>query len=423
MKKIGCCILFLSFVLVSCTVSAEVTPRRTTFAEQTAQGTWEVSYLSGSEDGFLKGIWLSQFDLHPILRDGSGQRNREEFCLLAKKVFSNISELGFDTVFLQVRPNGDSFFESELYPVSKYVAGTLGGETSYDPVEILLCAAWEAGLSVHAWINPLRLSTPQEASAVADGFFPYDCYKNKSGAVKLCGDFLYFDPSYEEAVAHICKGADEILKKYAFDGLHIDDYFYPTETELEDESEFLQSGYQNKGDWRRHNIDRLVSSLFEVAHKNGVVFGVSPAGNLYSLSDGWYADVKKWASEEGFADYLIPQLYFGFLNAYCPFRQILKDWESIVTSPSVKLYVGISAAKAAMGARGEKDAFAGTEEGKLEWVQHKNILSRQLSAAKESTTASGICVFCYSSLFDPLSGEPNPETEKELLLFAPLLKE
>ena len=56
---------------------------------------------------------------------------------------------------LQIRPNADSMYPSDYYPASEYVTGDYGNDFSYDPVEILVGLAHNAGLSIHAWINPL----------------------------------------------------------------------------------------------------------------------------------------------------------------------------------------------------------------------------------------------------------------------------
>ena len=47
-------------------------------------------------------------------------------------------------------------------------------------------------------------------------------------------------------------------------------------------------------------------------------------------------------------EYILPQLYFGFENKYCPFDGILSKWENLTRRGSVKLYVGLAASKAAL---------------------------------------------------------------------------
>jgi hypothetical protein len=102
--------------------------------------------MSKEENNFLRGVWLSQFDMQPLYRDGNKQRDSQQFyqtCVTLCKAFKTD---GFNTVFLQLRPNGDSMYESDLFPLSKYVAGQYGGEIEYDPIPLFLVAAKENGI-------------------------------------------------------------------------------------------------------------------------------------------------------------------------------------------------------------------------------------------------------------------------------------
>lgn len=370
----------------------------------------------------IKGIWVSQFDMHPIFRDGSKQRAEEDYRIKIRAMINNLVRDGFDTVFLQVRPNGDSMYESSIYPTSKYIAGVFGGEIDYDAIGIYLETAKASGLSVHAWINPFRLCSEDELLAYGRGIL-YEWYNEGVGKrVERGGDgLLYLDPAYEEATELIVSGAKEILDKYNFDGIHIDDYFYPTEFELDDGNEFKNSSHSDLGDFRRSNIDRTVKALYDTVHGfEAKVFGVSPAGNIYSLASGWYVDIYTWLSNDGFLDYVMPQLYFGFENAICPFEQVLADWVSAVKNDSIALYIGLSAAKCALGSEGEEDTYAG-ENGKFEWRDNKDILARSVNAIAE-TNADGVCVFTYSSFYDPLTGEGNSLTDEERNAFCAAIR-
>ncbi len=370
----------------------------------------------------LKGIWVSQFDMHPIYRDGNKQRSESDYRQKVEMLTDNLIRDGFNTVFLQVRPNGDSMFESEFYPMSKYISGIFGGSIDYDAIDIFLDTAKSKGLSVHAWVNPFRLCKESELISYGKGLF-YEWYSEGIGKrIELGRDgLLYLDPSYEEATELIVNGAREILEKYDFDGIHIDDYFYPTEFEFEDEREFLLSGYSDRGDFRRANIDRTVTALYKAVHEfEGKTFGVSPAGNIYSLRDGWYVDIYKWLDSNGYIDYIMPQLYFGFENATCPFDKVLSDWADSVKNDNIKLYIGLSAAKCELGSKGEADTYAG-EKGKFEWRDNKDILARSFESIIKSN-AKGFCIFTYSSFYDPLSGKENEYTAEERAAFCEAIK-
>ncbi len=368
----------------------------------------------------LKGIWVSQFDMHPILRQGNKQRDISEYKQIIEQMAVNLKRDGFNTIFLQIRPNGDSMYKSEIYPSSKYIAGVYGDEIDYDAIEIFLVIMKNHSLSVHAWINPFRLCKEDELINYGKGIL-FDWYKEGVGKRIELGEkeILYLDPSYNEATDLITDGVEEILKIYDFDGIHLDDYFYPTEFEFDDETEFNLSGVEDKGDFRRANIDRTVKAIYNTVHSFGKIFGISPAGNIYSLSKGWYVDIYKWCSEEGFIDYIMPQLYFGFENKYCPFDKILADWEKAVTCEKINLYVGLSAAKCELGALGNRDEHAGTQ-GEFEWRDNKDILARSLDLINNSRKADGVCIFTYSSFYNPITGENNPTTieEKEAFCIA-----
>lgn len=379
--------------------------------------------LTEETDSYLRAVWLSQFDMQPVYRDGNEQRDEQSFREVVSTILQTLKKDGFNTVFLQLRPNGDSMYESEVYPLSKYVAGVYGGSISYDAVSIFVTAAKEQGISVHGWINPLRLVTPEEMEQIPKGYAVRDWYDADSGQVKLYDGRLYLDPSYDEVRELIAAGVSEILAKYNLDGIHMDDYFYPTTEEAFDEEEFGKSGFKILGDFRRDNINKTVSLLYDTAHTYGKIFGISPAGNLDSLADGYFADAKKWCAEAGYIDYILPQLYFGFENKYCPFDYMVERWAGVVTCESVDLYIGLGASKAVLATQGELDTFAGTAEGKSEWIRNKDILARSLETIYRSMSVGGYCFFSYSYLYDRFTGEITEGIAQEYETFAPLLRE
>ncbi|MBO5870385.1 MAG: family 10 glycosylhydrolase [Clostridia bacterium] len=409
-----CCVL-----LCSCTVREET--KIDTYYEKTYHAlridgfeSYKPQINGGNE---MNAIWVSQFDMQPIYRDGNRQRSESDYREKVKTMIENLTRDGFDTVFLQLRPNGDSMYESEYYPMSKYVAGEYGGEILYDAIKIYLEIAKDANISVHAWINPYRLCSEKELKKYGKGTL----YKWLSEGIgkridKGKDGLLYLDPSYKEATDLIVNGAKEILTKYDFNGIHIDDYFYPTEFEINDKKEFISSGYTDKGDFRRDNVNRTVKALYVATHEfDNKVFGVSPAGNIYSLSNGWYVDIYKWLKSDGYLDYVIPQLYFGFDNATCPFQKVLTDWFDAVENENIKIYIGLSASKCALGSEGVADLYAG-EKGKYEWRDNKDILARSLNAIND-IGADGVCIFAYSSFYNPVTGEGNILTDEERSAF------
>ncbi len=62
------------------------------------------------------------------------------------------------------------------------------------------------------------------------------------------------------------------------------------------------------------NTTKLIEKTYEVVKKKdkNILFGISPEGNIDNNYTSNYIDTKKFASESGYVDYLMPQIYFGF---------------------------------------------------------------------------------------------------------------
>ena len=115
----------------------------------------------------VKAMWLSQFDLNKVYTNGGRQRAEDDFRNRIAGILQNVADNGFNTVIVQVRPNADSFYPSDLYAPSAYVTGSYANDFTYDPFSILIEEARARGLSVHAWINPLRGVTTSELQKMA----------------------------------------------------------------------------------------------------------------------------------------------------------------------------------------------------------------------------------------------------------------
>lgn len=377
------------------------------------------------DTGYLRGIWVSQYDMSSVYVSGGVQRSKSSFTSLVEKIVANIKKDGFNTIFLQVRPFGDSFYPSEYYPLSSFVAGSYGGSVSYDPIEVFIAKARAVGLSVHAWINPMRLMLTNEIAAVADRFLIKKWYREGGDRVVEVSGRLYLNPAYPEARQLIADGVAEILGRYNVDGIHIDDYFYPTKDASFDAASFAKSGYTSLQAFRENNINLMVSGLYNTVHntKKDAVFGVSPAGNFDELRSVYFIDVKKWCSEDGYLDYIIPQLYYGFLHGVCPFDKMVDKWEAVVTNPKVKYYVGLSGGNAYNAYSGTINVWAVTEAGKYEWINHKDVLKRSFEYIFAKEAVDGYCFFCYQYLYSPTTGNATPALAEEYANFTNLLKQ
>ena len=161
----------------------------------------------------------------------------------------------------------------------------------------------------------------------------------------------------------------------------------------------------------------MVQSLYSTvkASNPNAVFGVSVQGSLPNNYNNMYADVKKWCSESGYTDYIMPQIYFGFENSPEPFAECIKEWDNIAASGDIPLIVGVTVSKI-----GYTDKWAG--EGKNEWITDKEILRRQFLESCEQTQYGGIVLFRYGCIYSPAS-DVKQQVDAEISALKAVLKD
>lgn len=324
------------------------------------------------------GLWLPYMDFENYIYNKSEEEYRQE----VKKIISSAKADGINTLYFHVHPNGDAYYKSEIFPKGIYFTG------DYDPLQIMLDEAHGEGISVHAWLNPLRFQTIEQMESLPDDFIVKQWVNNGSPMVKTVNGRYYLNPAYEEVRELVSACAEEILENYSVDGIHIDDYFYPTtDTEFDAEA-FESSGSSDLAQWRTENITKMVKSLYDTVKSSNkrVKFGISPQGNINANYNSQYADVKLWAGSQGYADYIIPQIYFGFKNETCPFETTLHEWEKLTDGSGVSLVIGLAEYKT-----GEEDKWAG-EAGENEWIENPDIISQQIELVK-SSSADGYALY------------------------------
>lgn len=357
-------------------------------------GTNGYSALNYSEQ---KGIWISYLEYSSAMMNKSAKAFRSTI----GEYFDNVKALSFNTVYVQVRAFGDAYYRSELFPTGDRYNGTIGAKLSYDPLEIMIEEAHSRSLSVHAWINPMRLMTDSQLKSISDSYTIKKWYNDS----EKCGKYIvksdgrwYLNPAYSEVEKLISDGISEIVSGYDVDGIQIDDYFYPTTAASFDSAAYNASGTSKSlSSWRTDNINDMVKRMNKTVHSanSSVLFGISPQGSVSNNYDTLYADVKTWCRSSDYCDYILPQVYFGFENAALPYEDTISLWSSMTSSANVKLVIGLAGYKI-----GAADAYAGAD-GKNEWINNSDMLSRQIKAAKKLGNYGGVAIFRYGSVFEP----------------------
>ncbi len=359
---------------------------------ETVAGSYEKNSYSAVNYEEMKGVWISYLEFSTLLKG----KSENEFRSAVKNIYANCSNLGLNTVFVHARAFGDSFYKSSIFPFTKYISGEYGSGVSYDPFEILVDEAHKQGLSIHAWINPLRLCTTADMNSLT-GSYPIkewynDSAKNGTYIVNVNGT-LYLNPAYDETIGLVGDGVREIVSGYDVDGIHIDDYFYPTTEAYFDSKAFSASGSSSLSDFRISNCNKLVKEIYNAVHEcsSTAVFGTSTQGSMSNNINQLYADAEAWC-KGGYVDYFAPQIYYGFENSAQPFRTCTEQWNNLVDGTNVKLAVGLAVYKV-----GVEDKWAGT--GVYEWTNTDTMLKRQIEFARTCKNYGGFALYSYNYLF------------------------
>ena len=356
-----------------------------------------------AEGRAIKGVWVAT--LYSMDYPKTPTQDIKELKADAEKLIKDAKDHGFNTVFLQVRPSGDAFYKSEIYPWSKYLTGELSAspDDGFDPLSYIIKEAHKEGIALHAWINPYRVTASEKDNqeAIEKGIgkdFSHIIVKHSDGK-------LYLNPGEPESIKLVTDGVRELIKNYDIDGIHIDDYFYPG-SDFPDAETFTKYGgaFQNIGDWRRDNTLNLVKEIKETVKEQNpkVIFSVSPSGiwaNKESNKDGsdtsgrqayydYYADTRRWVKEE-LIDMIIPQIYWNIGYSMADFETLVKWWSGEVEGTNVMLCIGQGIYKAAE----ETDKNSA-------WYGEKgfNEISKQLDMIKTLKNCRGFVQYRLGSI-------------------------
>jgi len=132
------------------------------------------------------------------------------------------------------------------------------------------------------------------------------------------------------------------------------------------------------------------------------IVSISPTGNLIYNYGTLFADVALWMAQPGFADWIVPQIYYGFAHERLPFKEILNEWVALPRHEHLILLIGLAAYKA-----GQEDDYAGS--GRDEWRDGGDILAQQMQLLRSTKGVQGFALFSAQILF----GAPFTEIENQ----------
>ncbi|MBR6650368.1 MAG: family 10 glycosylhydrolase [Clostridia bacterium] len=359
----------------------------------------------------INGVWIaSVFNINfPSQADLGKEALKAEI----DEIIQNTKKTGLNAIYFQVRPESDALYKSDIFPPSRYMSSN--DEMTFDALDYIVKRAHKEDIKVHAWINPVRVSSKSSVTieSLADS---NPAKMNPDYVVKYGDGKMYYNLGIPEVRELICEGVAEIVENYEVDGIVFDDYFYPYPSYYEDEetgerkiAEFddrsTYEKYNNKSiditDWRRENVNILVNDVYNVVKSidNECLFGVSPFGiwkNGYgdesgSLSSGiesyysLYCDSVAWING-GYIDYIAPQIYWTDETASAPYDKICDWWADRVSGTKVRLLISHGAY------RYEND-----------WESPSGIMTSQVQYASQKSFYKGSLFYGYKAIADNIN--------------------
>ncbi len=335
-----------------------------------------------------KGVFISYIEYKKYLKDKNELDMKKEI----DKMINTVKDYNINFIILHVKPFSDAIYESKIFPSSSSIVSEEGDKLPFDVLDYFIKKAHKNNIQIHAWINPYRISNYTDTSKIS---ITNPAYKwlNTNNVKVIQDKGIYYNPASSEVQELIISGVAELVENYDIDGIHMDDYFYPDDTiDLENYEQFKNT--ISLSDYRLSNTNKLVKSIYTTIKKikPNVVFGISPEGNIENNYKNNYADVKTWITNEGYIDYIMPQLYYGFSNETQPFIPVINKWKDLITididfMPALALYkVGIV------------DEYA--KSGKEEWINDKDVITKQIKIINNMEKAAGYSLFRYSYLIE-----------------------
>ncbi len=371
MKRIICVISVLMFMLCGCVPTVTEKP--------------SVNEAVAKSD-FSKGVWLSFNEINSFIKSADGFKTSFE------KAIADFKDFGITDLYFHVRSHCDSVVSSDFFPQTE-----TSKALDFDILEYVTDICHKESIKVHAWINPYRVNATTEDTSALDENNTVKKWaeENSLNVIKYNG--IYLNPSSGDARKLVLDGVGEILVNYDVDGIHFDDYFYPTaDPEFDKESfEAYKTDAKNPlplADWRRANVDILIADCKALIGKfnKDITFSISPAASIDKNYNSYFADIGGWV-KNGYIDEIIPQLYFGFNHPDENFRfeKLLKDWKNLCNGSEVVLKIGLAPYKIGYNTVSDGD----------EWEQNDNILARQAKLCLNDSLVSGAVFFSHTHLF------------------------
>ncbi|GAB2808685.1 glycoside hydrolase family 10 protein [Ferruginibacter profundus] len=282
----------------------------------------------------IKGTWITNV-ASDILKS---KKNIVEGIKLCKKN-------GINNIYVVVWNNGVTMYPSKV--VEAYIGVKQSPAfTNRDPLKEIIAEGHKSGIKVHAWFEFGFSYAYNDSNSIWLQKYPGWAGRNNKGELLQKNKFYWWSGINPEVQLFVKKMISEVVNNYAVDGVQGDDRLpaMPAEggydactMQLYAKEHNGQAPPQDAKDsswlqWKADQLSAFGKTIYQTvkAMKPGCI--VSWAPSIYPwCKEQYLQDWPKWL-KEGYADYIIPQLYRYKIEDY---EKVLKELDVLVT-PAMK---------------------------------------------------------------------------------------
>lgn len=281
----------------------------------------------------LRGVWITRFAYNSKAS--------------LEAIIDRAAAARFNAVFVQIRAEGDAYYRSSHEPWSARLSGVLGRDPGWDPLQAAIDRAHLHGMELHAYFNVYSAWNASTPIPTAEGAIPHPLVAHPewlavdSTNTNRDTEYRWFAHGSPAVRTHIAAVAQELLTRYAVDGLHLDrirtpgpDYSRDAATVAAYDAAKTVDPALTWAEFMRAQVSAMVTELHNVvvatrptAKLSASVWGIyQPLPNC-STSQGFgqfYQDSRGWLNA-GTMDALVPMMYWPIEPGACTDWQMLLD--------------------------------------------------------------------------------------------------
>lgn len=270
------------------------------------------------KDGYIRGTWITNVASDVL-------KSRENI----RKAVKQCKENGLNNIFVVVWNDGVTMYPSKV--LEKYIgidqSPVFKGR---DPIKEIVEEGHKAGLKVHAWFEFGFSYSYKDSNSVWTTKYPKWAGRNNKGELLQKNGFFWWSSINPDVQSLMHQLVAEVVTNYNVDGIQGDDRMPAMPSEGGYDTATLQlyakqhaggSPPQNPKDsawiqWKADQISAFGKSTYQMVKRIKPNCTVSWAPSIYPWSKAEYLqDWPTWL-KDGYADYIIPQLYRYKIEGY-----------------------------------------------------------------------------------------------------------